>query len=328
MKYNVDGKYPMMANWLLVSKLGNGMYSVKNILTDEMYEMDNQTYRFLHNLNGNRNPYKLASKLGVDAEELMDYYDMNLLIRTEGRELLADGGTILHTVYIPSKHRTNSIIPKLYNYALFFGWLPVLLYGFYRILFTSYRFNADYMLLGYIFAIVTGLTMHELSHAMACLCYGGSFFEAGIMWQKFYPGAYVLIDKSGIGSKLKRVQVDAAGAEMNLMLTGIFLTLSSVVEVLSGFFLYAAMINGILAVFNLAFIDGLDGSSVLGELIGLQNGVDGAKNLLRKELKWNSADASENKKVAIASCAIIVVYQILLPIVLVNNILSIIGGFL
>ena len=115
---------------------------------------------------------------------------------------------------------------------------------------------------------------------------------------------------------------------MNLMLTGIFLTLSSVVEVLSGFFLYAAMINGILAVFNLAFIDGLDGSSVLGELIGLQNGVDGAKNLLRKELKWNSADASENKKVAIASCAIIVVYQILLPIVLVNNILSIIGGFL
>lgn len=31
MKYNIDGKYPMMANWLLVNKLGDGMYSGKNI---------------------------------------------------------------------------------------------------------------------------------------------------------------------------------------------------------------------------------------------------------------------------------------------------------
>ena len=127
--------------------------------------------------------------------------------------------------------------------------------------------------------------MHELSHAMACLCYGGNFFEAGVTWQKFYPGTYVLIDKSGIDSKLKRVQVDA-------------------------------------------FIDGLDGSSVIGELLGLPDGVDGAKNLLRKELKLNIKEASENKKVAIISCDIMLVYQILLPIVLVNNILSIFGGFL
>ena len=122
--------------------------------------------------------------------------------------------------------------------------------------------------------------------------------------------------------------VDAAGVEMNLMLTGIFLVLSTVIEVLSGFFLNAAMINGILAVFNLALIDGLDGSSVVGELLGLPDGVDGAKNLLRKELKLNIKEASENKKVAIISCAIMLVYQILLPIVLVNNILSIIGGLL
>ena len=89
MKYNIDGKYPMMANWLLVNKLDDGMYSVKNILTDEMYELDIQTYHFLRNLNGNRNPYKVASKLGVDAEELIDFFDVNLLIRTEGRTLLA-----------------------------------------------------------------------------------------------------------------------------------------------------------------------------------------------------------------------------------------------
>ena len=35
-----------------------------------------------------------------------------------------------------------------------------------------------------------------------------------------------------------------------------------------------------------------------------------------------------NKKVAIVACAIILLYQILLPIVIVDNVLTIIGGFL
>lgn len=328
MKYNIDGKYPMMANWLLVKKLGDGVYSVKNILTDEIYELDNQTYHFLRNLNGNRNPYKVASKLGVDAEKLMDYFDMNLLIRTGGRKLLASGGTTLRTIFIPAKHRTSSIISKLYNFGLCVGWLPMLLYGFYRILFSSYRLNEDYIILGNIFAIAIGMLLHELSHAMVCLCYGGRFFEIGVMWEKFYPGAYVLIDTSEINSRLKRIQVDAAGVEMNFFLTGLFLVLCTVFEGGSGFFLCSAVMNGILAVFNLSFIDGLDGCSVLGELLGLLNGVDGAKKLLRKELKWNIKEASVNKKIAIASCVIIIVYQILLPMVLVNNVLMIIGGLL
>ena len=329
MKYNIDGKYPMMANWLLANKMEDGMYCVKNVLSDEIYELDSDTYQFLCNLNGNRNPHKVARKFSVDADALIDYFDMNLLIRTRGRELLAGEGTILHTVCIPKKSRTQSVIPKIYNFLLLVGWLPMLLYGVYRLLFASYRLNMGYMVFGYIFAIVIGLVMHEISHAMACLAYGGKFFEAGIMWQKFCPGAYVLIDKSGIGSSLKKVQVDAAGAEMNLMLTGLFLVLCTVVEELSGFFLYVAMINGILAVFNLAFIDGLDGCSVVGELLGLPEGVNRAKNILRNSIKKNDiGEMSENKKVALLTCAIITVFQILLPIVLINNVLLIIGGFL
>lgn len=327
MKYNIAGKYPMMANWLIVERTINGMYYVSNVLTDEIYEFDSDTYHFLCNLNGKRNPHKVARKFGVDADELMDYFDMNLLVRT-GRRLLVSGGMRLHTLFIPAKNKTKSIVPQLYNWGLCVGWLPMLLYGFYRLLFTSYTLNTEYILLGYIFSIVIGLLMHELSHAMACLCYGGRFFEAGIMWQKFYPGAYVLIDKSGIRSRLKKVQIDAAGAEMNLMLTGLFLILCTVVEVLSGFFLYAAIINGILAVFNLAFIDGLDGSSVVGELLGLQDGVEGAKRLLKKEFHGNIRVTSENRKILILTCVIILVYQILLPIVLINNVFSIIGGFL
>lgn len=328
MKYNVDGKYPMMANWLLVNKMDDDTYYVNNVLTDEMFELDCDTYRFLRNLNGNRNPYKVARKFGVDADELMDYFDVNLLIRTAGRELLASEGTILHTVYIPTEHNTKSIIPKIYNFLLYTGWLPMLLYGLYRLLFASYRLDADYMILGYILATVIGLVMHKISHAMACLAYGGDFFEAGVMWQKFFPGAYVLIDKSGIESKLKRVQIDAAGAEMNLMLTGIFLVLCTLIDGMSGLFLIAAFNNGLLGVINIAFVDGLDGCSVIGELIGLSGGVDGVKSILRKEFKWNISELSENKRVVVLTCAIIAVYQILLPIILINSVLLIIGGFL
>lgn len=328
MKYNIDGKYPMMANWLLVNKKVDGMYWVNNVLTDEMFELDCDTYRFLRNLNGNRNPYKVARKFDVDADKLMDYFDEKLLIRTAGRELLASEGTILHTVYIPAEHNTKSIIPKIYNFLLYTGFIPMFLYGLYKLLFTSYRLNTDYMILGYILATAIGLIMHEISHAMACLAYGGDFFEAGVMWQKFYPGAYVLIDKSEIKSKLKRVQIDVAGAEMNLVLAGVFFVLCTLIEGMSGLFFMAAFTNGFLAVINLAFIDGLDGCSVIGELIGLSGGVDGAKSILRKEFRWNVSELSENKRVAVLTCVIIAVYQILLPILLINNVLSIIGGFL
>lgn len=329
MRYNIDGEFPMMSNWLIVNNSGKGVYYVKNILTDEVYELNSNTYHFLRNLNGNRNPRKVARKFGVDADKLMRYFEANLLIRTEGRELLNSEGNVMLTVYIPKKTKTKSMLPKLYNFFLCVGWLPMLLYGIYRLFVASYRINKGYMVIGGVFGIVIGMVMHEISHAMACLAYGGYFLEAGIMREKVYSGAYVLIDHNRIGSRLKRIQVDAAGAEMNLMLTGLFLTLSTMIVCLNGLFLYAAMINGISALLNLAFIDESDGCAIVGELIGLPEGVKGAKRILSKSIrKKKIREMSENGKAAIFTCIIMIVYQVLVPIVLINNVLLIIGGFL
>ena len=331
MKYNIDGKYPMMANWLSV-KVEDGVYCVTNILTDEIYELDKQTYRFLRNLNGNRNPYKVARKLGVDAEELLDFFDENLFIRTEGRKWTDSEGTIFYTVYIPVKHRTKSIIPKVYNFALCVGWLPMLLYGIYLFLFTGINTTSDYMLLGYIVGAlvgaVVGIVLHEMSHAMACLAYGGEFFEAGVLREKSYPGAYVLIDTFDISSPLIQVQINLAGAEMNILLLGLFFVFSVIVDGMGIFFFSAAIINGLLAISNIVFIDGLDGCSVIGELIGLSNGVDGAKRFLRNEWTGSIKEASENKIITMVSCIIIILYQILLPLFFINNVLYILGAFL
>ncbi len=54
------GPYPMMANWLLVNKRNDGTYSVKNFLTNETFQMDYDSYHFLRNLNGRRDPMKVA----------------------------------------------------------------------------------------------------------------------------------------------------------------------------------------------------------------------------------------------------------------------------
>lgn len=332
-RYNMSGDYPMMANWLIENKKEYGVYEIKNVLTDETLRLDRDAYRFLRNLNGDRNPFKLAAKLGVDkieAEVLMDFFEMNLLIRTCGRTLVASGGTILHTIYIPTKSKTKSIVPRLYNFLLLVGWLPMLLIGIYRMIFASYSLNNDYsMILGIIVALVSGLIVHEFSHAMACLAYGGSFLEAGVMWEKICPGAYVLIDNSEVKAKTKRVQINAAGIESNMFLAGVFLVLCTMIEWASGIFLYAAILNVILAIFNLALIGGLDGFAIISELLGLKYGVDEAKILLGKCLRRKRrANMTVNRKVAVVACVIIILYQILVPIVIIDNVLTIIGGFL
>lgn len=329
MKYNVNGDYPMMANWLIVKRTGiRGEYIINNVLSDESFEVDRETLDFLRHLDGNTNPYDLGERYDVDVDSLMDWLLENMLLRTEGRKWLSDGGMSLTTWYIPKKKRTNSIIPKLYNFLLVVGWLPMFCFGIYRMISADYDLNSDYMLLGYFLSLAAGLFFHELSHAMACLAHGGYFMEMGTMWHYVFPGAYVLIDKSNIKSKLKRVNVDIAGVMANMMIAGIFMALIPCFETLSGCFLMVALNNIMLTMFNLTFISGLDGSSIIEEVLGIENGMEQIKSVLINGLfnkKWYKLSA--NRRAETMVCGVLLIYQILMPIVVINNILIIIGGF-
>lgn len=326
MAYNLNGKYPAMANYLIISRNKKDIYRVENVLTDELFEFDAVTYHFLKCLDGNTNPKKLGRKLGVDVDELMDFFDINLLIRTDGKELLSSATTKLVTCYVPIKKRTNSRVPQLLNWALVLAWMPVLSFGVDRYLHKGFFMNDDYMFIGYVVALIVGLGLHEVAHALACLAYGGYFFEAGIMPSILSPGAYVLIDYRRIKSKFKKIQITAAGVEMNMLLAGIFLILSSYCEVLSGFFFMAAFTNIILVIINLSCVNGFDGCTIMFELLGIEGGMDRVRSLLRtvsvgsKEYKSNVA--------VITTCVVLQLFQVLLPILLINNVLIILGGFL
>ena len=83
MRYKVDGKYPMMANWLMVKRPHNGIYQIKNALTDEWYAMNETVYGFLRELDGNTDPKYLGEKWDVDYKQMIDELEENQLIRTE-----------------------------------------------------------------------------------------------------------------------------------------------------------------------------------------------------------------------------------------------------
>ena len=324
--YNLSGKYPAMANYLVVSEDKNGIYCVENFLTQEVFEMDAVVYQFLKCLDGNTNPWKLARKLGVDGKEIMDLLEVNLLIRTNGKKLVSSIMTKLITCYVPARKNTDSFVPKVLNAVLMFTWFPVLFYGIGRFVFKDFHMQDNYMFIGYVASLIIGLILHEISHAMACLAYGGHFFEAGIMASLICPGAYVLIDYSKVKSRRKRIQIIAAGVEMNLLLTGVFLVLSSCCVALSGFFFMAAFNNLFLAVLNLTCVNGLDGCTILFELLGIDGGMDKVKHILNTVFMKD--EGKRHNAAIVATCVALLLSQILLPLLLINNVLIVLGGLI
>ena len=323
MKYNIDGKYPMMANWLTFKKIEDDLYKVENGATDRVLILDELEVRFLRSLNGNRNPVKIARALSVDAENVMAFFEEELLVRNN--RTLRMGGMTLRTVYIPRKQTSKSVFPKIYNMLLLLSFIPVLVFGIYEVVTKGGNWYADYMgWQAFLFSMILGLVFHEISHAMASLAYGGKLFEIGLMWQQFCPGAYAMIDTKNVKSRFKRIQIDAAGIEMDCLLAGVFLVLAARCEVYSLFWLLGAVNNLFLSIFNLAFTEGLDGSSMICEVLGIKDSSEIKRIFAKILLEKNWKRETKNRGAMLCACIVLMGYKVLMPVLLVHNILIII----
>jgi len=334
-KVNIDGKYPCMANWVVLKRRENGVLA-RNCLTDEEEVLTERQAGYLLKLNGDRHPLKIK---GFSYEECREYYselDDMWLIRNPGRTLDLDS-IILYTVYIPAKKRTKSLIPKVLNFLLLVSFIPLLVYGLYR--FSEYPapIKEAHFLTGYVGGTLGGMILHEIGHAVACLSYHGRWLEAGFMQSLFCPGAYVLIDESTVRGRLKKVQISLAGVEMNLFLAGILLIVMSYTDSQSplcdwtGAMLYAVFQNIFLALINLTFVRGLDGEQVISLLLGDGSAVDNAKANIRCILKKRERKLyfKENGVTGVANVctsAVIMLFQLMIPMVLAANIGVFLGG--
>lgn len=338
-KVNLDGKFPCMSNWVTLKRTSDGVIARNGAMDDETLLSEREA-RYLKSLNGNRDIFKIK---GFSTDECMEYYehlDECLLIRDEGRTMELEGA-LIHTVYIPNKKSTNSIIPKILNFLLLVSFLPVLGYGIYLVFDKGVYFGETdsfliNMVLGYGLGIAGGVLLHEISHATACLSYGGKLFEAGLMTKGIMPGAYVLIDDYGIDSRLKKAQINMAGIEMNLLIAGVMMIMMVKVDVTSCLFrykiamYYIAIQNIFGALLNISLAEGLDGEHTISSLMGASV-VDAAKaNILQMTTRKNRKEYFSKTGITgvanICTSVLIMSFQLAIPMLIIADICMLIGG--
>lgn len=338
-KINLEGKFPCMSNWVTLKRTSNGVIARNGAIDDETLLSEREA-RYLKSLNGNRDIFKIK---GFSRDECIEYYehlDECLLIRDEGRTIKVEG-TCIHTVYIPNKNSTNSIIPKILNFLLLISFLPILGYGIYLVFDKGVYFGDGdsfliNMVLGYGLGIAGGMVLHEIAHAIACLSYGGKLFEAGVMIRGILPGAYVLIDDYGIDSRSKKAQINMAGIEMNLLIAGIMMIMMVKVEVTSCLFrykiaMYYIVIQNIFGAFlNISLVEGLDGEHTISSLMDASV-VDAAKaNILQMTTQENRKEYFLKTGITgvanICTSVLIMAFQLVIPMLIIADICMLIGG--
>lgn len=324
--------YPRKNHYLKFKPIDSDWVCIENFLTGEIWEVSREIAEFLKALNGKTNPYKINEEFSEEfVDELLDDFDEEGWLYS-GKRLMSGGiGTALFTLWIPDVKIWHRIVAKIWNSLLMILCLPVFIIGVSILV----RGNFPYIDHGsnwglcYLVGFIPGLMFHELSHAAACLSdVRGKVFEFGIMVRYFLPGAYVVLDTERIRNRFKKAQIFAAGIKMNLLLAGIFLILLKLGWFDCTILVYAALVNGILAAFNLALIAPLDGMKIFSELLGVENIVYKAKKLIfDNDAKKKLRKRGINGRAAIASCYIIVGFQLLLPLILILNVISIMGLF-
>lgn len=339
MKININGKYKSLANYVTIRRRKDGVIILNNALIDEEIDITERQAGYLKMLNGDHNPKKIP---GYSFEECVRYYqlfDEMMMLREPGR-CQSSGWSFLYTLFIPQRLRkTKSVLPKILNFLLYTSCIPIFVIGLIKFINGCGRVEYAHDWFGYICGLLIGMMMHEISHANACLAYGGFWLELGVMWSGLFPGAYVMLDTSKVKKRLHKAQINLAGVEMNLLLAGIFFMLassygiwqSSFSEYMGAFF-YAGFQNVFLALLNITFFQGLDGEHTISNLLGKESIVKEAKdNILavldfRKSKKYWQEHGRTNGLANICTDALVLCSQVVLPLLILSDIGILLGG--
>lgn len=265
-------KRPIVANWIKFEQISEDEYIVRDLLfdedDDEEFTLSAEIVWFAKQLDGETDPHTFDSELSRGRVNLyLDILDAAGVIRDK-RFLSKKLTDLMITLWQPKVTTKVRMVALLLNTLLMVSFLPVFLLSVNQFILNIGNISFDYLLGGIVFGIVTGTFFHEIGHLWACLGYGGQAFEVGVFFQLFLPGAYVLVKDDTIKKRMRRVQMHAAGVEMNLLLTGILILLACKISSLSGFFIGAAIQNLLMALTNMTFVNGFDGMSIIGELLG------------------------------------------------------------
>lgn len=196
--------------------------------------------------------------------------------------------------------RSKRLTAKFLNFLLLRLFIPVLTAGIYVYLDADsiryddlttieqlmYRYPTVSMWVINILGVICGGAVHELCHGIACRAYGGRVFEYGVMLD-FLPGFYTLIDDSKVRSRMKKIQILAAGAEGNILFAGCLLLLTGPFPGIRIFIFVAAVTNIVMAGINMMAVRSTDGFRILMLIIGMDDADEPEKirRLIRSKRK-------------------------------------------
>ena len=314
-------KYPKLCTTLSFQKTEEG-YHAEEFLTEDRYFFSDRVAAFVTQLDGKRDPYRIRSGMTrEEVDEVLDFLRKEGLLR-RSRLLLHTGGSFFWTLLTTPRGREPRLAADVCNTLLTVLFLPVFAAGLIVFLREPPELIGSRYLPGILLGLALGMPLHELSHAAACLAYGGQLFEMGLVCRWLIPGAYVLVDTRPVHDSRRLAQIDAAGIESNLLLTGLFLMLSAGSGSGGLLWFLAALTNFELALINLMLVRGLDGLGILSHLTGIE-GLGSMTDLFSPRREGRTADTGRT-----AVCLITALMQPAFLALIAINILEVIRWLL
>ena len=322
-------KYPRRSPYLTYKQTGRDEYKIDNYLYSETYYLNRKTASFLKQLDGKHNPYSLLSDCSKEyVRQLMKDLKASDLLAPK-KELLKIGiGSCLYPLIYCYPGIIRKWLAKIWNLILMIMFIPMMATGIYlqhHGMIHAYMQSKSELYLSMIIGSAIGIALHELSHTCAGLAYNGQLFEIGIGTYCFLPIGYVLMDNSKVKSRLKRLQINAAGIEMNLLLYGVFMCLAA-----AGFsnpfvMKLCGTISLGMAIVNALPLSILDGIKILSIISGKEDVLDHAKKLIRHRKKYLRKHTRKAGRIAAVTASYgLVGFQIVLPMLLIYEGISLI----
>ena len=179
--------------------------------------------------------------------------------------------------------------------------------------------------LGILIGVVVGVLFHELNHAIACCAFDGPVMEFGLTFRGF-PAAYTMMDESRL-SRCGQLITYLAGVQANFMIAAISIYLYYHIGAFPSIFVAVALVNLELALVNLLFMEGLDGSNAISILLGVSDIYEKCReNLLKSGMKTESGSVSESEKTMVCMYRIFSLSKLIYPLLILFN-LCVAGGW-
>lgn len=345
MRKVVDMKYPILSNWIIYKKIpGCDMYYIKDCVLKSKCVISSEMMGFARKLDGKTNPYLIKGERSkLEIKELLEELDFLGVIRTDHGVVLRGIDGYARTLIRTKNTRIKRIIAKYLNFLLILLFVPILVAGIYVYLNTDIIRYTDLNMveqaidkypiisvwISGILGIICGGIVHELCHGIACRAYGGRVFEYGITLE-ILPGFYTLLDDSNIKSRLKKVQIAAAGIEGNLIFAGGVLLVVKLLPGVREVLLVMAVDNIAMTIINIIAMKDTDGFKILMLLIGMDNSNDPqrVKNIVRNKNRELFIGDDFYGYIKLIACYMIIWIQKVLPLVILLEIIACIGELL